>query len=138
MIEPPRKHGPFDLRYPSRPTLAPPVWELQAGEEEEERLDWSSFLERFFPNRRRHDFEALGWYVAYTKRLEQGSPDERSGTPRRPPARRSADSPAAGAGMRRQHSGPATVRAHVRVAATPSALLALESEGGTTAKHDVG
>jgi len=36
------------------------------------RLDWSVFLARFFPNRRRHDFEALAAYEAYRNRFAQG------------------------------------------------------------------
>jgi hypothetical protein len=35
-----------------------------------ERLDWSVFLARFFPNRSRHDFEALAAYEAYRNRFE--------------------------------------------------------------------
>ena len=43
-----------------------------------ERLDYSTFLARFFPNRRRHDFEAITAYVAYRNEREspEGSGDE--------------------------------------------------------------
>jgi hypothetical protein len=60
MIETARKHGPFDRRYPVRPKLAT-SWEPRA---DAKRLEWSAFLARFFPNRRRHDFEALAAYEA--------------------------------------------------------------------------
>jgi hypothetical protein len=32
-----------------------------------ERLDFSAFLARFFPGRRRHDFAAITAYAAYVK-----------------------------------------------------------------------
>jgi hypothetical protein len=38
-----------------------------------ETLDWSAFLARFFPNRRRHDFEALAAYESYRHALEQAT-----------------------------------------------------------------
>ena len=59
MFESARKHGPFDERYPVRQKLPAPRWDLRLGGEGEERLEWSAFLARFFPNRRRHDFTAL-------------------------------------------------------------------------------
>jgi hypothetical protein len=36
-----------------------------------ERLDFAAFLARFFPGRRRHDFEAITAYVAYRNELEK-------------------------------------------------------------------
>lgn len=39
-----------------------------------DQLDWSAFLTRFFPNRRRHDLAALAAYAAYRHSLAQGSP----------------------------------------------------------------
>ena len=38
-----------------------------------DQLDWSAFLTRFFPNRRRHDLVALAAYAAYRHSLAQGS-----------------------------------------------------------------
>jgi hypothetical protein len=40
-----------------------------------ERLDWSAFLARFFPNRCRHDFAAIAAYAAYTKEFEPPAPE---------------------------------------------------------------
>jgi hypothetical protein len=61
-----RKHGAFDSRYP--PTRhKPPPTSLWHGEE---RLDWQEFLARFFPDRRRHDREALAAYEAYVNDVE--------------------------------------------------------------------
>ena len=40
-----------------------------------ERLDWSAFLARFFPNRRRHDFAAIAAYTAYTNEFESPAPE---------------------------------------------------------------
>ena len=90
MIESSRKHGPFDPRYPVLPKLAAPVWEPRPDENEQERLDWSAFLARFFPNHRRHDLETLTAYEAYRNRLGQRSPDQTSATwPSRVDRRRS-------------------------------------------------
>jgi hypothetical protein len=68
MVESARKHGPFDRRYPALPKLAAPIWEPRPDENDEEQLDWSALLARFFPNRRRHDHEALAAYEAYKNR----------------------------------------------------------------------
>ena len=46
MVEPARRHGPFDTRYPVRPKLAAPTWELQPGEDGLEGLGWSEFCIR--------------------------------------------------------------------------------------------
>jgi hypothetical protein len=40
----------------------------------EEKLDWSAFLARFFPNRRRHDFAAIAAYTAYRNGFEPPAP----------------------------------------------------------------
>ena len=69
MVESGRKHGPFDFRYPVRRKLATPVWELQPQRDGPERLEWSVFVARFFPNRLRHDSEALAAYEAYRNAL---------------------------------------------------------------------
>jgi len=73
MVEPARRHGPFDTRYPVRPKPAATTWELHPDEDRLQRLDWSSFLARFFSNRRRHDFQALAAYESYRNALEQAS-----------------------------------------------------------------
>jgi hypothetical protein len=64
MVESSRKHGPFDRRYPVLPKLAAPASKQQPGDGAE-RLDWSAFLTRFFPNLHRHDRNALAAYEAY-------------------------------------------------------------------------
>jgi hypothetical protein len=61
-VEHSRKHGPFDSRY--RPIRRKPtpasLWRL-----DEERLDWQGFRGRFFPDSRRHVFDALAAYESY-------------------------------------------------------------------------
>ena len=42
-----------------------------------ERLDFSAFLARFFPNRHRHDFAAITAYAAYRNELESPTPAAR-------------------------------------------------------------
>jgi hypothetical protein len=61
-IEHSRKHGWFDARYPAAGHKPPParLWHLG-----DERLDWQRFHGRFFPDSRRHDFDALTAYDAY-------------------------------------------------------------------------
>jgi len=73
MVEPARRHGPFDTRYPVRTKLATTTWELQPDEDGLERLDWSAFLSRFFPKIRRHDSDALAAYQSYRTALERAS-----------------------------------------------------------------
>jgi hypothetical protein len=73
MVEPARRHGPFDTRHPVRLKLAATTWELQPDEDGLERLDWSAFAARFFPKTRRHDFEALAAYQSYRDALERAS-----------------------------------------------------------------
>jgi hypothetical protein len=72
MVEPARRHGPFDTRYPVRPKLAATTWELHP-QDRLERLVGSAFLARFFPNSRRHDRGALAAYESYRNALEQAS-----------------------------------------------------------------
>jgi hypothetical protein len=134
MIEPPRKHGPFDLRYPVRPKLPPPVWHLHPGEEAEEKMDWTSFLARFFPGRRRHDFEALALYAAYRKAIERSPADERSATLQPGLLRHWADSPSAIERTEFEHGGLARVGARAQVVASSEAELAWESEGGSVSR----
>jgi hypothetical protein len=61
MVEPARKHGAFDPRYPLLSKPAAPSWVLRA----DDGLEWTAFLAHFFPGRRRHDIEALAAYGAY-------------------------------------------------------------------------
>jgi hypothetical protein len=73
MVEPARRHGPFDTRYPARSKLAATRWELQPDQDGLERLDWSAFVARFFPTIDRHDFDALAAYQSYRNALERAS-----------------------------------------------------------------
>jgi hypothetical protein len=133
MVESGRKHGPFDFRYPVRRKIATPVRELRQDRDGPRGLEWSVYLARFFPNRRRHDFEALAAYEAYRNALDRAASPPRSPTGRpafargrkaergvvssRPPAKRF---PAAvGAGL------------VVRTVAPSQALADWESEGGS-------
>jgi hypothetical protein len=110
MVESARKHGPFDG---------------EGGE----RLEWSAFLARFFPNRRRHDFAALAAYEAYRNALEQGALQQRPTTHRPLEGRRDA----------RSHNRPAAALARAPVSVAPSAaVLAWESEGGAPAERLAG
>lgn len=88
MLDLGRKHGPFDFRYPLRRKLATAVWELQPQRDGPERLEWSVFVARFFPNRRRHDSEALAAYEGYTNALDRVASPQRFPT-RRPALARS-------------------------------------------------
>jgi hypothetical protein len=67
VLESPQRHGPFDDRYPARAIAAAPVWELSSEPDQTPRLAWAPFARRFYPGRRRHDFEALASYAAYSR-----------------------------------------------------------------------
>ncbi len=73
MVEAPRKHGPFDTRWPrlrkdssDAPPTAPPLRAAQAAE----ALDWDAFSNAYFRKRRRHDREAWSAYAAYKQGRE--------------------------------------------------------------------
>ena len=80
MVEPGRRHGPFDFRYPGRRKLAASVWERGRDRDGSGKLEWSGFLTRFFPNRRRHDFEALAAFEDYRSTLGRAAWPQRSAT----------------------------------------------------------
>jgi hypothetical protein len=67
MIESSRKHGHFDGRYRALPKPAAPAWVPGRDDNHGDPLDWSAFLGRFFPNRRRYDRAALAAYEAYAQ-----------------------------------------------------------------------
>ena len=121
MVEPARRHGPFDTRYPVRPKLAARTWELQPDEDGLERLDWSAFLARFFPNRPRHDFDALAAYESYRNALEQASAAAGSVT-----------------GPEYTRRGAAEASERAGVAPSPAAVLVWEWEGGTVTERVAG
>ena len=72
MVEPSRRHGHFDGRYPVLPKLVERTRVPESADAEGDQLDWSAFHRRFFPNRRRHDQAALAAYQAYTRWLVLG------------------------------------------------------------------
>src|SRR5215210_5697430 len=84
MVELGYKHGPFDFRYRVPQKLATPVWELRPDRDGPGSLGWSAFLARFFPTRRRHDFEVLAAYEGYRNALDRAA--SREGRPTRLPA----------------------------------------------------
>ena len=65
MVESSRKHGEFDGRWPPLPKLVERTWVPESADTDGAQLDWSAFLRRFFPNRRRHERAALAAYQAY-------------------------------------------------------------------------
>jgi len=121
MVEPARRHGPFDTRYPVRPKLAATTWELQPDEDRLERLDWSRFLARFLPNSGRHDFDALAAYESYRNALEQASA-------------------AAGSVSWPEYTRRGAAEASERAADAPltAAVLVWEWEGGTVTERVAG
>ena len=74
-VEHSRRHGPFDPRCrPIRHKPSPPsLWPLG-----EQCLDWQGFLARFFPDSRRHYFDAVAAHESYRKgadgRTRAGAP----------------------------------------------------------------
>ena len=133
MVESGRKHGPFDARHPVRRKIAGPIWELQPDRDGPGRLEWSVFLARFFPNRRRHNLEALAAYEAYRNALDraaspQASPPQRPASARgRKAERRVTSSPP------RAKPAPAASRAVVAAgtASSSPALADWEADGGS-------
>ena len=119
MVEASRRHGPFDLRYPVRLKLAATAWEPQPDEGGMERLDWSPFLARFFPNSHRHDFDALAAYESYRNALDHASL-------------------VAGSRPEYMREGALEASESAGVAPLPAALLAWEWEGGALATRVAG
>ena len=72
-MEASRKHGPFDMRWPSARSdgsSAVQTAPLLRAEEAAEAIDWEAFSNRYFPGRRRHNMEALTAYATYTQGRE--------------------------------------------------------------------
>jgi hypothetical protein len=86
-VEASRKHGSFDTRWPCvRNSRAPLTAPWLDAEEAAEGLDWDAFSDRYFPERRRHDFEARSAYFAYRQEREwQTSPPRLNLVPAEPP-----------------------------------------------------
>ena len=67
-IEPSRRHGHFDPRWPNRrfPVVAARLTSAAAGlEDAPDGLDWDGFSRNYFPGCRRHDLEVISAYDAY-------------------------------------------------------------------------
>lgn len=107
-IEHSRKHGPFDLRYPPiRHTPAPEsLWRLG-----EKRLDWLGFVARFYPGRRRHDFDVLAAYESYRDDADGAIRVARSDTT---PSARGEEEPPAVAEAERWEGEGGAVRGRLR------------------------
>lgn len=113
--------------------VATPVWELQRDRDGSARLEWSVFLARFFPTRRRHDFEALAAFEGYRNALD------RAASPPCSPTRRPAFARRREAGRGVISASPRAKRVLVASGAvlgartvSPSPALAdWESEGGS-------
>jgi hypothetical protein len=69
MVEPNRRHGSFDPRYPALAKPEAPSWILYVDGD----LDWTEFTARYFPDRDRHNIEALAAYGAYRTGLSHRS-----------------------------------------------------------------
>jgi hypothetical protein len=72
-VEASRKHGPFDTRWPcvrKENSRALSKASRLSAAEAAEALDWQAFSARYFPERRRHNFEAVFAYAAYSHGLE--------------------------------------------------------------------
>jgi hypothetical protein len=97
MTESSRRHGYWDGRWnlQGRSTTAVVNGRLNSGSATLQRweddggrysvdgqaaaaLDWTEFIGRYFPGRRRHDFEALTAYEAYRPERLNGRPASRS------------------------------------------------------------
>jgi hypothetical protein len=79
-VEASRKHGPFDTRWPcvrKDDSRALSMARDLSAAEAAEALDWHAFSARYFPERRRHNFEALSAYAAYSQRREWRTPATR-------------------------------------------------------------
>lgn len=119
MIASGRRHGAFDMRYPIRRKTAARAWELQRDRDRRGRLEWSAFVASSFPNRRRHDFQALAAYEAYGNALDRAATETEIDRGGGPPAR-----------ARRAPAG------FLQTASRAPALLVWESEGGSLGRGD--
>ena len=72
MVEAPRRHGRFDMRWPcaGKESAGAVSTAPLRSEEAAEALDWEAFSTRYFPERRRHNMEALTAYATYAQGRE--------------------------------------------------------------------
>jgi hypothetical protein len=66
-----RERLAWNLPRPVAPVAVPMADAARARQ----RLDWQSYLALYFPDRRRHDFEALAAYGAYRSSGDPGDED---------------------------------------------------------------
>jgi hypothetical protein len=125
MVEPRRKHGPFDPRYPLLTKPPTPTWVLDA----DAGLEWTAFLARFFPGSRRHDIDALAAYGAYRNASGQESAAE-PGAPVPTRNRGSAVSASKPTLLQPAQAPAATKTRRVRAKSSSAAVSAWEGEGG--------
>jgi hypothetical protein len=78
-VEASRKHGSFDMRWPSAGTnsFGTPREAAPLRAAEDAALDWDAFSTRYFPERRRHDLEAITAYATYKQGREWRTPPAR-------------------------------------------------------------
>jgi hypothetical protein len=104
-----RKHGLFDTRWPctASPAIVPAL-----HDEAPDGLDWDSFSSRYFPQRGRHDGEALSAYAAYGRRRQPpGTPPRLSVVPTEAPQPSALDQERENAGPQRLLAAMAARRA---------------------------
>jgi hypothetical protein len=76
-VEASRKHGAFDIRWPSGHMATSDAVRsapLLRVVEDAGALDWDAFSARYFSARRRHDLDALSEYAEYRHGLEAPQP----------------------------------------------------------------
>ena len=71
-MEASRKHGSFDMHWPCARTnsLGTPRESAPLRAADDAALDWDAFSTRYFPQRRRHDLEAITAYATYKQGRE--------------------------------------------------------------------
>jgi soluble lytic murein transglycosylase-like protein len=78
-VEASRKHGSFDMRWACASTSSSgtPREAAPRRAADDAALDWDAFSARYFPERRRHDEEALTAYATYKQGREWRMPTAR-------------------------------------------------------------
>jgi cold shock CspA family protein len=124
-FEPARRHGAFDPRFPQREPRAaalPPRTSVRNGNG---GSGWYAFAARCFPDRRRHDLEALKAFESYGDGSSRGQiTTEPADAPRRGPSTET------GSPLRNRARSGKRVRRGERVAT--AAVSDWEGEGGAT------
>jgi hypothetical protein len=78
-VEASRRHGRFDMRWPSARSDGAVQTAPLVRHEAAEALDWEAFSKRYFPGRSRHNMEALTAYHVHaaTRMADNAGPAER-------------------------------------------------------------